>query len=180
MRLAFLPAAADGRCPVVVHRRDGVTFEMRSYDRKFRVPHDLAHAVTERDLGLRAGVFGCIAAGAVYGSMRVIAGSPRHDAAVRSARVIKANARSLTLAEVLSGVMHDAVEGSRTGPLFKIMRAAWGSVEERPFPYTEPTLAAVAEKLRALTERWSALAPGEELDFAWPPALTAPIPAARR
>ncbi|GII34816.1 hypothetical protein [Planotetraspora mira] len=103
MRLVFMRAEGD-RCRIAVHRRDGVTLEMRSYDRKFRVPHDLAHAVTERELKLDAGVFGCTAAGAVFSSMRVLSGSPRHDAAARSARIIKANARSITVAEVLSGV----------------------------------------------------------------------------
>jgi len=167
--------AEGDRCRITVHRRDGVTLEMRSYDRKFRVPHDLAHAVTERELKLDAGVFGCIAAGAVFSSMRVLSGSPRHDAAARSARIIKANARSITVAEVLSGVLHDAAEGSLTMPLYKRARESWGIVEERPFPYTEATLAATAEALEALADHWSGLRPGAELAFAWPPGLAAPI-----
>ncbi|HEX2416667.1 MAG TPA: hypothetical protein VHJ83_00900 [Micromonosporaceae bacterium] len=180
MRLVFLPIAKDGSRRVVVHRSDNVTLEMRSYDRKFRVPHDLAHAVTERELQLGAGVFGCIAAGAVFSSMRVISGSPRHDATARSARIIKANARALSLAEVLSGIVHDTVEGSLTRPLAKTVREAWGSMEERPFPYTDATLAATVQTLKTLAERWSGLGPNEGLDFAWPTRLTAPIPATRR
>ncbi|MFF0463945.1 hypothetical protein [Streptomyces mexicanus] len=97
MRLLFSPAE-DGRCRVIVHRRGEATLGMVSYDRTFRIPHDLAHAVTERELNLGAGVFGCIAAGAVFSSMRVLAGSPRHDAAARSARIVMANARSITVA----------------------------------------------------------------------------------
>jgi hypothetical protein len=180
VRLVFSPAGEGGRCRVVVHRRDGVTLEMRSYDRTFRVPHDLAHAVTERELQLGAGVFGCIAAGAVFSSMRVLTGSPRHDAAARSARILKANARSITLAEVLSGVLHRAVEGSLATPLLDTAREAWGSVEERPFPYSEAALAAAAETLTALADDWSGLTPGGELAFAWPPGLAAQIPTTRR
>lgn len=179
MRLLFSPAE-DGRCRVVMHRRDDVTLGMVSYDRKFRIPHDLAHAVTERELKLSAGVFGCIAAGAVFSSMRVLSGSPRHDAATRSARIIKANAHSITVAEVLSGVLHGAVEGSPTVPLYAEAREAWGSVEERPFPYTEATLAAAEENLKALADAWTGLTPGDDLAFQWPSALTAPIPTARR
>ncbi|WP_327365488.1 hypothetical protein [Streptomyces sp. NBC_01217] len=185
MRLVFSPAAEAGRSRVVVHRRDGVTLEMRSYDRKFRVPHDLAHAVAERELQLSAGVFGCIAAGAVFSSMRVLTGSPRHDATARSARILKAGARSITLAEVLTGVLHDAVEASPNSPrspavpLVNKAREAWGSVEERPFPYSEATLAAAADTLTALADCWSGLTPGEELVFTWPPGLTAPVPATR-
>ncbi|GHJ40455.1 hypothetical protein [Streptomyces sp. TS71-3] len=179
MRLAF-PPAEDGRRRVIVHRRDGVTLEMRSYDRTFRVPHDLAHAVTERELKLNAGVFGCIAAGAVFTSMRVLTGSQRHDAAARSTRIIKANARSITVAEALSGVLHRAAEGTLTRPLYASVREAWGSVEERPFPYTEATITETAKILTAQAESWAALSPGEDLTFRWPPALTAQLPTTRR
>jgi hypothetical protein len=187
MRLVFLPTAKDGSRRVLVHRSDNVTLEMRSYDRKSRVPHDLAHAVTERELQLGAGVFGCIAAGAVFASMRVVTGRPRHDAKARSASIIKANARSITLAELLSGIVHDSVEGSLTRPLPKTLREAWGSLEQRPFPYPDAIVASTANTLRTLAERWSRLAPEgleegpeEGLEFAWPPRLTAPIPANRR
>ncbi|MEU0507593.1 hypothetical protein [Nocardia sp. NPDC005998] len=169
-----------GRRRVVVHRGDNVTLEMRSYDRKFRVPHDLAHAVTERELKLSAGVFGCIAAGAVFSSMRVLTGSPRHDAATRSVDILKANTRSISVAEVLSGIVHDSVEGTSTAPLFAKAQEAWGIVEERPFPYTQATLTTAAHTLNTLAERWSSLTPGEELELTWPQALTASIPTARR
>lgn len=178
MRLVFF-RMAQGNSRVVVHRRDGVVLEMRSYSRRHRVPHDLAHAVAERELRLAAGVFGCVAAGAVFSSMRVLDGSPRHDAAERSRRIIKANARAITLAEVLSGVLHDAVEEGRTAPLFTRAREAWGIVEEKPFPYTEATLATTAETLSTLTDRWSRLGPEEGLEFTWPPALGAPFKSPR-
>jgi len=164
----------------MVHRSDNVTLEMRSYDRKFQVPHDLAHAVTERELQLSAGVFGCIAAGAVFGSMRVVTGRPRHDAKARSASIIKANARSLTLAELLSGIVHDHVEGTLTRPLPKTLREAWGSQEQRPFPYSDAIVTSTASTLRTLAERWSRLSPEEGLEFTWPPRLTAPFPTKRR
>lgn len=180
VRLVFLPIATNASYRVDVHRGDNVTLEMRAYDRISRVPHDLAHAVTERELQLSAGVFGCIAAGAVFGSMRAVAGRPRHDATARSASIIKANARSLTLAELLSGIVHDHVEGTLTRPLPKTLREAWGSLEQRPFPYSDSIVASTADTLRTLAERWSRLTPEEGLEFTWPPRLTAPIPASRR
>lgn len=45
-----------------VHRDDGVVLLLPGYDRKWRVPHDLAHLTTERALGLTDGVFGSLAA----------------------------------------------------------------------------------------------------------------------
>jgi hypothetical protein len=179
VQLLFSPAG-DGRCRTRVLRDDGVVLEMRSYSRKHRVPHDLAHAAVERELRLCAGVFGCVAAGAVFSSMRVLAGVPRHDAAARSSRVIKAHARSIALAEVLSGVVHQAVEDPAAHSLFQRAREGWGIVEEGPFPYAPAAVAAAAETLRALADRWSTLAVGAELALAWPRDLAAPVPAARR
>jgi hypothetical protein len=112
--------------------------------------------------------------------MRVLTGSPRHDAAARSARIIKANNRSIALAEVLSGVLHHAVEGPSSESLYDQAREGWEIMEERPFPYTAATLAAAAEALKAVADRWNALAPDEQLAFTWPQSLTAPIPTTRR
>jgi len=65
-----------GSTVATIHRRDGVVLELPGYDRQFRVPHDLAHAVTERELGLARGVFGSIAGGGVFDNMHVTTGHP--------------------------------------------------------------------------------------------------------
>jgi hypothetical protein len=65
---------ATGSTRATIRRDDGVVLELPGYDRKFRVPHDLAHAVTERALGMSRGVFGSIAGGGVFDNMRVVAG----------------------------------------------------------------------------------------------------------
>ena len=100
----------SGSTAATIHRRDGVVVALHGYDKKFRIPHDLAHAVAERELGLADGVFGSIAGGAVFKGMTVVSGKPRHDAAVRSKRLLDANSKALTRAEVMAGVVHDAVE----------------------------------------------------------------------
>jgi hypothetical protein len=84
--LVTIARADRGSTVATIQRRDGVVVELPGYDRKFRVPHDLAHAVTERGLGLSRGVFGSIAGGGMVGNMRVLTGRPRHDAAERSRR----------------------------------------------------------------------------------------------
>jgi hypothetical protein len=66
MRLTF-QHDPRGESLTVIQRSDGAVFTL--YSRKHRVPHDLAHAVTERELRLADGVFGCIAAGVVFDSM---------------------------------------------------------------------------------------------------------------
>ena len=98
--------------PTLIRRADGAEFTLSSYSRKHRVPHDLAHAVTERELGMPDGIFGCIAAGAMFGSMQQTAGKKRYDAKTRSTRILKA-ANSIGISEVITSVLHEAVR--RTG-----------------------------------------------------------------
>jgi hypothetical protein len=116
--LVVFTRAAGGSTLVTLHRRDGVVVELPGYDRKYRVPHDLAHLVTERELELADGVFGSVAGGGMFSNMRVVSGKPRHDAGARSKRLLDANKRGLSMAEVLAGAMHDAAEhdaGAQSG-----------------------------------------------------------------
>jgi hypothetical protein len=56
--------AERGESEAWVHRLDGAVVWVPSFTREHRVPHDLAHAVTERELRMVHGVFGSIMAGA--------------------------------------------------------------------------------------------------------------------
>ncbi|GAA1596402.1 hypothetical protein GCM10009804_61140 [Kribbella hippodromi] len=51
-----------GESLTLIRRADGAVFTLSSYSRKWRVPHDLSHAVTERELGIPDGIVGAIAA----------------------------------------------------------------------------------------------------------------------
>jgi hypothetical protein len=168
--------ARDGRGSTVatIHRGDSVVLELPGYDRKYRVPHDLAHAVTESELGMAEGVFGSIAGGGVFGNMRVVAGRPRHDAADRSRRLLAANKRALGVAEMLAGVVHAAVEHGRTAAIEGDARRAWGMFGTEPFPWTTLTLTAAVDRLAALT---TGFARTGELTFTWPDRLTSRVPA---
>lgn len=182
MRIVFA-RAQRGESVVTVHRVDGVVVELPSYTRKHRVPHDLAHAVAEREFAMADGVFGVIAAGGMFGNMRVISGRTRHDAAARSSRILAAHSRTLTLAEVVAGALHHLVEHGAAGPgdsAVSIVRRAWGSISQTPFPYPPQRVTAALGVLRDQAGRWAALADGDVLDFRWPDVLTAPVPPARR
>src|SRR5213594_2077421 len=63
---------AEGRSTTRVRRDDGVTLELPSYAPLHRLPHDLAHFVVERTLGLPWGFWGSIAAGVVFGGVEVL------------------------------------------------------------------------------------------------------------
>jgi hypothetical protein len=176
MRIIFTKVLG-GECVARLHRRDGVVVELLSYSRKYRVPHDLAHFVTERELLLSTGVFGSLAAGAMFHSVRVVSGKPRHDAAARSKRILIANRHGLTVAEVLAGALHHVVEHRQPGVPFRKACADWGIVEQGPFPWTEEDIGRATDTLRDTAARWETIdAPGS-MDELWPDVLTSHVPA---
>jgi len=179
MRIVFT-RVPRGECIARLYRRDGVVVELPSFSRRWRVPHDLAHLVTERELLLATGVFGSLAAGAMFSNVRVVSGKPRHDAAARSKRILTANRRGLTVAEVLAGVLHHAVEQRLPVPPYEKAREDWGVVEYRPFPWTPEDIARATDTLRDTVRLWEALDDTGTLDEFWPDVLTSPVPAETR
>ncbi|GAA0954779.1 hypothetical protein GCM10009554_61080 [Kribbella koreensis] len=169
MRLTFLHDPRGGESLTLIRRADGAEFTLFSYSRKHRVPHDLAHAVTERELRMPDGIFGCIAAGAVFDSMEQTAGKKRHDAKVRSARILKAP-NSIGMSEALSSVFHLAVEKDQPTPYAEV-REMWGVTRADPCPYADVDLDRTTETLRELSHRWQASS--DPLDFPWPESLQA-------
>ncbi len=147
----------------VLHRDDGVVLLLHGYDRKWRVPHDLAHFAVERALRLDDGVFGSIAAGAMFGNMDVLSGRLRHDAKRRSEQVLRANQKSLGLAEVLAGAVHDAVEHRDRRELVARAHGAWGVFSTEPFPYPPEALTTAADALEELADQWT----GRTLTVEW-------------
>ncbi len=168
MHLTFLHDPR-GECVTLIRRADGAEFALSSYSRKHRVPHDLAHAVTERELRIADGIFGCIAAGAVFDSMQQTAGKKRHDAKVRSARILKAP-NSIGISEAITSVIHDAVEKDRATP-YAGVHEMWGVTRPDPCPYPDAELDRATETLRELSHRWQANS--DPLVFPWPKSLQA-------
>ena len=127
---------SDDPYVVLVRREDGYTVRLPGYDRTTAVPHHLAHFVTEHEFRLTHGVFGCIAAGAMFSNMTLVNARQRYDAQVRSRAVLRVHGSELSLAEALSGVVHDAVEeGVDLGTGYRRLRGAWGALRPEPCPY---------------------------------------------
>ncbi len=168
MHLTFLHDPR-GECLTLIRRADGAEFTLSSYSRKHRVPHDLAHAVTERELAMPDGIFGCIAAGAVFDSMEQTAGKKRYDAKMRSTRVLK-GPNSIGISEAISGVIHEAVEKGWATPYARV-REMWGVTQPGPCPYLDPDLDRTTEILRGLSHRWQTNS--DPLVFPWPKKLQA-------
>jgi hypothetical protein len=157
-----------GRYWSTIQRDDGIVLFLPGYDRKWRVPHDLAHVVTEKQLRLNDGVFGSIAAGAMFENMRVLSGRLRHDPRQRSRQVLRANGPGIGVAELLAGAVHTAVEQRAPGTVVATARRAWGSLREGPFPYPYAELRNAVEALEDLGQRWSRLTADAQLTVDWP------------
>lgn len=165
-----------GRYSVHAIRGDGAVVVMPPSDRRFRVPHDLAHVAVERELGLADGVFGTVMAGGLFDKMRIVAGRRRHDDRRRGADLARANSatHAVTVAEVLAGVVHQAVEARTRPDLYSLACEQWGTVRQDPFPFTLAQLTAARRALDELADRWTSLDTGSHLTVPWT------VPVARR
>ncbi|ONH61714.1 hypothetical protein CcI49_05890 [Frankia sp. CcI49] len=170
MRVSFRrvdgPKGGDGGSVAVIERLDGVSLRMHSYDRTFSVPHDLAHFVAEQEFRLSRGVWGSIAAGAMFGSMTVVDGRLRHDSRQRSRELMRANQHEIRLAEIVAGAVHDAVERDAP-PSAADIASAWQiyRTDTPSFPPDVPVRAVA--RLNVLRAVWQALGPDESIDLTW-------------
>ncbi len=184
MRVQFHRSDQDGGAyAVLIRREDGMTVQLPGYDQDAAVPHHLAHFVAEHEFRLTHGVFGCIAAGAMFSNMAFVGSRPRYEGGVRSRTVLRSHASELGLAESLSGVVHDAVEfGLDLGTGYRRLREAWGALRPTPCPFSPADLDRVLGLLDELGRRWHALGPGEVLALRWgadPPRNAGRLPTQR-
>jgi hypothetical protein len=152
-------------------RDDGVSVQVPAYDRTAPLPHDLAHYVVERELGLKNGFWGCVAAGALFPGMTVISGRQRPQAAARSAAVIREAGQHGTEAEVLVGVLlgivHDGLEPGGAAARERLGRA-WKPARPSRGPLNADEVCRVCAALREAEARWQALPVGDSLTVYWP------------
>ena len=158
---------------VSVQRDDGVNLRVRTPDKPLKIPHDMAHFVVERGLGIAFGFWGSIAAGAVFGTVEVVSGRRRPHAAERSAALIKGNYRDQAAAELYVAVLQRVADECRE----RDSRYVNSQLDEiwRPFRRPRPNVRAeeaerVCRELREAGERWASLPVGESVKVTWPAA----------
>lgn len=170
MELTFI-RGSGGSYLTRVLRSDGVVLEVPGPDKVSAVPHDLAHYIVERELGLQGGFWGRVSAGAVFPGMRIVAGRRRPHAEKRSRTVQREAAQQGTEAEVWVGkmltIMHDDLD--RNWPA--IERSIANTWRPRRPSRDLPDAAEVRRICHALRDaqtRWQALMEGEGLTVTWP------------
>jgi hypothetical protein len=167
MRVAF-PRLTDGaENQAVVHRDDGVVYRVRGNGQRCgpELPHDLAHFVVERALGLTDGFWGCVAAGAVFTSMSHVSGRRRPHASETSKTIKRDQRAAIQYAETMVFLVEQITRDDDES----IRRLTGRLLATLPPPYPQPQVIRPAvTALREMTARWQALRPGEELELTWP------------
>ena len=157
MRLTFTRMADRRPVETLIERDDGVTFLMRGAGGGPDLPHDLVHAVVEEELGIHDGIWGCVADGVVWHSMRHLSGRQPPHAAERSRRLKRERATPIQRAEALADLVSRLSRGADVLP---------GELAATGRP--RGALMAAAAELAATGRRWRALAPGEVWVVEWP------------
>jgi hypothetical protein len=151
------------RIATVATRQDKVRVSIPVYGPLDPIPHDLAHYVIEQELGLHDGFWGSVAAGALFGGMKILAGRQRPHAAQRSRDVLAAHRQGIGVSELLVDAGLRAVKGM--------------NLDDAPLPIDSPLVRTRADLIKLVAqlhpaldrmcERWSTIALGETLHVVW-------------
>lgn len=162
---------------VLIERDDHVVYRMHAGPVTADLPHDLVHYTVEDALGISDGIWGAIAGGVVFRSMKHVSGRRPPHAAERSVALIRQYRDYLQRAELLGGFIESVSDRPE---------ADWPRLTAATFrsrPSDAPGIEAVARAVAALREteqRWQALPVGAKLALDWPAHRRIAAPAAGR
>jgi hypothetical protein len=156
VRITFERMADRRPVETLVERDDGVVFRMRGAGGGAALPHDLVHALVEQQLRVRDGIWGCVADGVVWRSMRHVSGRQPPHPAERSERLKKERADRIRAAEALADLV---------GRLARQEPALPG--EPGASGHSPDALATAAAELISAGRRWSDLPPGARWVVDW-------------
>ncbi|GAA0271126.1 hypothetical protein [Cryptosporangium japonicum] len=161
---------------VLIERDDHVVYRMHAGPITAAIPHDLVHFTVEDALRIEDGIWGSIAGGVVFQSMKHVSGRRPPHAADRSAQLIRANRDRLQRAELIGGFIEAAAQA---GADLDALRHQWFATRSETLDLPAVELAVAA--LHRAEERWRALPIGGELTVTWPAHRRLPaLPAGKR
>lgn len=161
MRVTFFRAPDHERADVLIERDDRVVYRMGAGPVTAETPHDLVHYTVEDTLGIADGIWGAIAGGVVFRSMRHASGRRPPHADERSREMIRLHRDLLMRAELIGGLCERAAAVPEA-ELNRFMS------REPLMPITPEQLAAAAAALRRTARRWAQLRVGDRLQLEWP------------
>ncbi len=168
MQVTFPRLPDHQRAYALVERDDGVVYRLYGGTAGPRLPHDIMHLVVERELRIHDGIWGGIAAGVVFNSMRYVSGRRPPHAAERSKDLLRGFRQPGLRAELLAGLVSSAA-ALDTMTDHTIRRLARDKLSVLPEADVDPVvIAAAARALQVEAARWARLRVGEELCYEWP------------
>jgi hypothetical protein len=174
MRVTFPRLPDHQRSYALVERDDGAVYRLYGGTAGPRLPHDIMHLVVERELRIRDGIWGGIASGMVFKSMRHVTGRRPPHAAARSKELIADFRSHLLRAEVFANLA-ECVAGLDHPTADQIRRLAETRLSVLPGIEVDPAaIAATASALQVEASRWARLRVGQELSYEWPPSALLP------
>lgn len=163
MRVTFDRLADHQWAHVLIERDDDVVYRMHAGPVTAELPHDLVHYTVEDALGLPDGIWGAIAGGVVFRSMKHVSGRRPPHSGERSAALMRQYREQLQRAELLGGLIESAAH--RPDPeLPRLVAQTFGS----PVTPDLEALAGAVTALRQAEQRWQALPVGSQLTLDWP------------
>jgi hypothetical protein len=174
MHVTFPRLPDYDRAYALVERDDGTVYQLYGSDMAGpRLPHDIRHLVVERELGIADGIWGAIAAGAVFTSMRHVSGRRPPHAAERSSELLAGFRDRGLRAEALANLVECvALLDHPSGPQIRQLAATRLSVLPEAHVDTG-AIAAAATALQVEAARWARLRVGQEISYDWPRAALA-------
>jgi len=170
MHVTFPRLPDHERGYAVVERDDGAVYRLYGGQAGPRLPHDVMHFVVERELRIRDGIWGGIASGIIFDSMRHVSGRRPPHARDRSKELLATfHSRGLR-AEVLANFVQ-CVAGLDHPSEIQILTLAATELSVLPDAGADvdpAEVAAAAQALQVEAARWARLRVGEEISYEWP------------
>jgi len=166
VEVVFFKPADGRRYRSRLRRADGCVVELEggSWNRiggvERELPHDLAHLVVESGLAFPMGLWGVIAAGGLFGEVRVVEGRRPPHGERRGRAITDGAGETLRQAEILVRAVCDAAVSGVTPTPARVGARWWD--DGLASPRLDATIAALRDAARA----WAATPDGGELR--WP------------
>jgi hypothetical protein len=170
MRVTFPRLPDHERAYALVERDDGAVYRLYGGLAGSRLPHDIMHLVVERELRIRDGIWGGIAAGIIFDTMQHVSGRRPPHARERSRELLAAFRQRGLRAEVLANFVNCVACLDHPSDT-QIMTLAADRLTVLPPADADVEPAAVAAAAQALqveAARWARLRVGEQLSYDWP------------
>src|SRR5262245_58854131 len=161
---------ANRNYEILIRRDDGVTLELRTFDRPAGLPHDIAHFIVESELHLERGLWGLLAAGVLFGIVRVTSGRLRPRALEQSRELEKKAGQHSIEAPVLVAVVLSIAEDGLDSDWRKVsfrLKDAWQPRRSQRGPITHDEVRRACHRLREAEHQWEELPLGGSMNVKW-------------